>query len=192
MENLRKLIKLESEYPVSDRIIDIFLSQADIIPFKRNEKIFAENEISANIWIVKEGIVRLCGIDQGKDKTYAFGLPGTICMSKHSMVKNQPSTLRMEACCPTVMMKVPKESVVKLMEEEPEFAIWLVYLAWEELYYQEKKNVTVSNGSAIDRLRTLYVERPELIRSVNQKHIASYLDITCEYYTRIKKKLLKQ
>lgn len=192
MEKLKTLLKQECDFPVSDRILNLFLGKAEIVKFKRDEKVMSPGEKSKWIWIVKEGIIRFVDMDGEKERTCAFCLPGTVFMSKHSFVKNLPSYYEMEACCPSVLLRVSHKDVESLLEKEHEFALWMLKLSWEELYYQEKKNSTVANGQAYERLRTLYKERPEIISNVKHRHIASYLGISPEYYTRLKKKFLEK
>lgn len=190
MDYFKKILRKESEFPVSDYILDLFISESEIVYAKKEEKLISIGSKSEWLWVIKEGIIRFYGFENGKDRTYAFGLPATVFMSKHAFVKGLPDQFEMEACIPSVLLRISKKKVEELVKKEHEFAIWLLYLSWEELFFQEKKNSTVANGTALNRIQMLYKERPEIITKVKQKHIASYLGISFEYYTRLKKQIL--
>ena len=59
--------------------------------------------------------------------------------------------------------------------------------AYGELFYQKQKNPAVQNGSARERYQNMFGDRPEIIEKVPQKIIASYLGVTPEYFSRLKK-----
>lgn len=52
------------------------------------------------------------------------------------------------------------------------------------------KNIT--NGDAKERFMTILNDRPEIIQLVPQKIIASYLGMTPEYYSYIKRKVMNE
>ena len=58
----------------------------------------------------------------------------------------------------------------------------------EELFFQEYKNARIYNGSAAERFKSLLCLRPELLRDVPQRILASYLGITPEYFSRLKRR----
>lgn len=190
METLKQLLKQECDFPISDRVLDLLLSRAETVNARRGERLIDMGQRSMWLWILKDGVIRLFDRNGEKERTYAFACPGSVFMSKHSFVMRLPTYYEMEACCPSVLLRVSRSDVDELLAAEHEFALWMLHLAWVELYYQEKKNSTVANGAAYERLQTIYRERPEIISQVKQKHIASYLGISVEYYTRLKKKFL--
>ena len=113
-------------------------------------------------------------------------------MSKHSFVKHLPSYYLVDACCESTLLAVKCDDFNQLVRECPDFAVWSLHLAWEELFYQEYKNVNVNNGTAKERYLALQKNRPEIIGRVYQKTIASYLGISPEYLCRLRKTQSRQ
>ena len=73
-----------------------------------------------------------------------------------------------------------------MVDESHEFAKWSLHIAQEELFYQERKNMVI-NGNAKERFDAMIKNRPEIMRHVQQKIIASYLGITPQYLCRLKR-----
>ena len=153
---------------------------------RSGEILINAGEYNDNVFVVESGIIRLSDMNGESERTLAFGLPGTMFVSKHSFVKGEPSYYQIDACCETSLMKIPAKHYWKMVKTHHDFAIWALHMAQEELFYQERKNMVI-NGNAKDRFNAMLKNRPEIVRCVQQKIIASYLGITPQYLCRLKK-----
>lgn len=124
------------------------------------------------------------------ERTFAFGSAGTMFVSKHSFVKRLPSYYQIDACCDTTLLRIPNKHYWYMVENYNEFAQWALWMVYEELFFQEKKNQVI-NGSAKDRYMSLLHSRMDLVTNVPQKILASYLNVTPQYLCRLKKMLEK-
>lgn len=68
----------------------------------------------------------------------------------------------------------------------------MLHYAYGELFFQEYKNASVINGSARERYKKMLGDRPYIIEKVPQRIIASYLGITPEYFSKLKREYLKK
>ena len=75
-----------------------------------------------------------------------------------------------------------------LVNKYHEFACWALSMAHCQLYYSEMKS-SVINGNAAERLVALTRYRPEILEKVQMKTLASYLGITQQYLSTLKRKL---
>lgn len=185
---LKELIKQECDKPIDDPALDSLLACAELVKASAGECLVEAGQYSPDVWIVKSGIIRLADMDGCRERTAAFGTPGTIFTLKHSFVRNLPSYYELWACCDSELLKVTRNDFEQLLVSNHQFAVWMFHYAMEELFYQEKKNSSVSNGTAIEKFKALSLHRPELIEKVQQKHLASYLGVSPEYLCRLKKK----
>ena len=182
MENLRQLLRQECEYVPSDSTLDEFLGAATLKHLHRSEILVHVGEVADSMYIVKEGILRLTDMNGDRERTFAFGLPGTVFVSKYSFVRQLPSYYQVEACCDSVVLCVPRRAYDSLIESNHDFTRWMLVLSQTELFYQEYKNSSVNNGSAAERFEALLRLRPEIPMNVSGRTVASYLDISPEYY----------
>ena len=191
MENLRQLLRQECDYVLSDSTLDEFLGAATLKRLHRSEILVEVGAVADSMYIVKEGILRLTDMNGNRERTFAFGLPGTVFVSKHSFVRQLPSYYQIEACCDSVVLCIPRRAYDSLIASNHDFTRWMLVMSQTELFYQEYKNSSVNNGSAAERFESLLRLRPEIPMNVSGRTVASYLGISPEYYCRLKKRFLK-
>ena len=106
----------------------------------------------------------------------------------HCFYAHQPAFYQVDACCPSIVLRITKSHFDHLVESSHEFARWALSYEQGQLYYLEKKD-TVINGDARERYESLLRQRPDILEKVALKHIASYLGITPQYFSRLKQQI---
>ncbi len=189
-DRLKLLLKDELGYLPRAGLDELF-SRGEVNRLSRGDVVIAEGVKCPDVYIIQDGIVRFVDMNGDKERTFGFGLPGTIFSSKHSFAMDLPSYYRAEACCDTVLMHIKKEDFWEVVPKYHELTIWMLRYAYGELFYHEYRNAVVHKGSAVERYRSMACDRPEIIRKVTQKIIASYLGVTPEYLSKLKNIYLK-
>lgn len=190
MEKLRELLNAECNYRMKDETMDMFLALMTELEFKANEPVIPFGKFDSNLYVLKEGIIRISYFDGFKEKTHAFALPGTVFISYYSLIKDEPAFCKIEACCKSVVMKVAKVNFIDFMKRSNDFAQWMSFIFMEQLRFYEKK-LEIMNGSAKERFEALIKNRPEIMEHVSSKIIASYIGISPEYLSRLKRYFTK-
>ena len=186
MENLKRLLDDECSYRLKEEIMNRFLSTMEEIKLQQGDILIANGSLDSNIYIVKEGIMAHTYLSGMKDCCWGFSLPGTMMYSLHPYYFNKPAFYQVVACCDSVVMKQSKEHFDKLIAESHDFARWVLSMAQCQLFFFEKKNSVIS-GNARERFISLAKNRPEIFQKVPMKIIASYLGITQQYLSNLKK-----
>ncbi|MDE5795886.1 MAG: Crp/Fnr family transcriptional regulator [Muribaculaceae bacterium] len=188
-DELKQLLEQELGY-LPGSSIDLLLSKGVIKRYHKGGAIIECGKLCDDVFIIKEGIMRFVDMNGDRERTFAFALPGTVFFSKHSFVMSLPSYYQVEACCECELLVISRQNFWQAAEESHELALWLLHYAHGELFYQEYKNSAVHNGTAAERYRKMIVDRPAIIKTVSQKIVASYLGITPEYLSRLKREFL--
>lgn len=188
MKKLKERLACECSFRLSDELADKLLDGAELIKLKKNGILIMEGNVDPNIYIVKEGIIRYSYMDGIREQTFAFAMPGSMMIAMHSYYAHLPAFYQLEACCPSVVLKISQKHYNHLIETSHEFTRWALAYSQGQLFYLEKKD-SVVNGDARERLISLIEKRPEIIQKVQLKHIASYLGITLQYLCRLKAEL---
>lgn len=189
-QKLHDLVAGESAYPISEELIDRFVDSGVVIRLRSGEAITRSGEVDPDYYILAEGIMR-CWHPEGEDgveRTSYFGMPGTLCVSYHSFLLGQPSPNTHEACCPCTVVRIRREAVKALIETSPEFARWCLGNAQFQLYFFEMRG-RVIQGPARERYEAIVKRRPEIIKNVPLKMIASYLGITPQYLSKLRRQV---
>lgn len=190
MERIKELLNHESKYKLDPETMDKLLNMAVPVYFRRGQIVFDEGSVDKDIYILKEGIVAYTYMDGSNERCYAFALPATIIYSSASYLMNETSFYRVSACCDTVMLRISKQDFDLMIDSCPEFARFILGVTMNQLYLIERKNILI-NGNSAERFRMVIKNRPEIVRHVTSKLIASYLGITQQHLCRLKKKLLQ-
>ena len=189
-DELRKLLHAECTYRMREETMDELLALLTEMELKKNEVVVPYGKFDQSIYIVKSGILRYVYFDGLKEVTFGFALPGTLMISYYSFYKRETSFFQIEACSPSVVMKLSKADFDTLTEQSNDFAKWMLRLSAAQLWHYEKK-LTVVNGSAKERFESLLKLRPEIIENVSLKTIASYIGITPPSLSRLKREFKK-
>ena len=123
MKTLRQqLIDECPSYRLPDELMDEFMGAMTKVPLKSKQALISYGQFDDNVYVVKNGIIRYCYFDGIKEKTYGFASPGTIMISYHCYFMRQPSYFQLESCGKSVVMKIPKRTLDKMVRQSHEFA----------------------------------------------------------------------
>lgn len=186
-ERLIELLKKESPYWPGDEVAERLFEAGRVITVEPWQPLIDWGEVKRDVYLLADGVIRKVDMNGSRERTMSFCMPGTIFSSKHGFCHNEPSTFRMEACCPCTVIAIPREKFWQLADEVPKFALWMLHIEYEELYHHEFKNATFNSGNAKERFRALLETRPEIFGRVPLKIIASYIGVTPEYLSRMRK-----
>lgn len=207
------LLKLEAHHPVPRAELARLLEDAQIIKLSTYDPIIDVGQFDPNIYIIKKGLLRGTYLDKNMERTVAFGLPGTILINFHSFYGKEPSFFRFEACCTSEVIKIARSNFGAMLEDSHDFALWVMSAHQNQLYYNEVRKHLL-RGDAKTRLRHLatrladsfpdsdreasgsdsnnavYTRWKEIFKIVPSKIIASYIGITEQHLSKIKRELL--
>ena len=104
-----------------------------------------------------------------------------------SFLEHKPTELFTQAIEKTQVFSIAKSNVNELYEENI-IGLKIMRAASESLFiHKQKQQIEILNMTAEERYKVLMNEKPELILRTPSKHIASYLGITPESISRIRK-----
>lgn len=189
METLRKQLNEACDYIMSDETMERFLELTSEMRLKNKEPLIPYGKFDNNIYILKEGIIRFAYVDSLGEKTLSFATPGNMIISYHSFYRGIPSFFQFESCGRSVVMKVPKSKFDELLKQSDDFARWMLRMSLEHLWCWEMKTALI-NGTAKERFESLMDNRPEILRTVSNKIIASYIGIIPSSLSRLKRQLM--
>jgi CRP-like cAMP-binding protein len=173
---------------MKEETMERFLGLMTELPeLKTGEPLIPYDRYDNNIYVLKSGIIRSVYFDGIQERTFAIAMAGTVMISYYSFYRREPSYFQLEACCDaTVAMKISKSAFVNLIKESNDFAQWILWMSVGQLWFYEKK-LAVVNGDARERFESLLRNRPEIIEKVPAKIIASYIGITPQYLSKLKR-----
>ncbi len=157
--------------------------------YNKNDLLSETGEVENYIYFIVEGVTRICHYKNGVEYTLRFNFPISIFNSYSSFISRTPSLICVEALTELKLFRMSYMDMQTLYNESP--AAERVGRRMVELLYvqREMKELQIHTRTAEDYYNELLKTSPDLIEKIPQKHLASYLGITPESLSRIKKKM---
>lgn len=172
----------ESEVAAIDRIVEKR-------HFEKNEIIFTEGKISHELYFVTKGCVRLFYNAEGKDRTAFFYTEGQFICAGESYTFKVPAKENFQAIEGTELYVFGKSNIEKLLEISPKFELIARIAVENELIVCQNMIASFVTKSAEERYVELLETNGELFQRVPQQYIASFLGVSPETLSRIKRRI---
>ena len=169
----------------------IKLDQAQIweeeIELARNEYLKVSGSVDRNMYFVVEGCLRVFVIEEFEEHTIRFGYQDNIIGALDSFITGKPSEFYIQALKKTVVKRVSREKYMDFIHSNNEnVEMWNLMLEFLVLAMMEReRDLLVS--SPVERYKRVQERSPQLFQEVPNKYIASYLRMTPETLSRLKK-----
>ena len=165
--------------------LDIFRS------FKKGTILLSEGQRSEEEYFVMQGCVRCYYVIDGEEKTTAFYTESES-LSPQCLRTKQPSKYYV-ACVEDSTLIVSNASMEAVVFEKfPRFQALCLLLTEDLLAKNQATLDDFKTSSPEERYLNLLQNRPDLVQRVPQHQLASYLGITPQSLSRIRKRLVEQ
>ncbi|AFD08902.1 Crp/Fnr family transcriptional regulator [Solitalea canadensis] len=159
--------------------------------FDKKDYLLRAGEIERNMWWIASGAVRLFYEKDGEEVDTMFTFENSFVTSCASLLSQAPSSYSIQTLETSEVMYISKSNLDFLYDRSKN-AERLGRLSLEGLYLaKEERDRSLRSDSATDRYLQLIGTQPDLLQRIPQKYIASYLGITPESLSRIRKNLVK-
>ena len=155
--------------------------------FVRGNFLLKEGDIERNMYFIEKGAVRVFMITGSEEQTIRFGYKGSFICSLPSLLTGKPSDLYVEVIRKSTIKIMSKSSLDELINENTENI--QQYIAFLELVIAEQleREIDLLTSSFSERLERVLKRSPDLFKEIPLKYIASYLRMTPETLSRIRK-----
>lgn len=187
----RAALAEESDYPLTGAIYDYIVANSELMLFQKGEPVIDIGQINPDVYIVCDGIIRGYVVNGDVETNFYFGLEGTFVTSMQGFSAGAPAIIKIEACCPTTVLRIRKSTFDLMLDHSNDFLRWVAGVFTRRSYFDEMRKKIMS-GDAKWRYEWLERCRPELFEHVPLKAIASYLSMTEVHISRIRKMIAKQ
>ncbi|WP_179353782.1 Crp/Fnr family transcriptional regulator [Winogradskyella vidalii] len=163
------------------------------VEFLKNETILKEGKISNEYYLIKKGLFRAYVIDyKGNEITTDFFGPNDILIEVASLFLRIPSKETIQALTDCEVYKINFNAFQNLYSTIDGFTEWGRTWMSHQLFTAKNRAVTMHTQSASQRYLELLNAKPQIIKEVPLKYIATYLGITDTSLSRIRKEVLHQ
>lgn len=182
-ENIGKHITLDESEKSN------ILSHFTLRDVQKKEIILTQGQICKKIFYVESGSFRALNLNkEGKESTIMFAIKDWWITDMNCFVNQLPAEVSIEALEPSKIMELEHQSLEDLYLKVPKLERYFRIL-FQKAYVREQIRTLNSLSKPIEERFKLFLESyPSIVEKVTQKQIASYLGVTPEFLSSIKKK----
>lgn len=157
--------------------------------FKKNHVLLATGETSKEFYFILKGAVRLYYKSEIEEKTAFFYFENMFVSSYESFTKQVPSKHYLETIEESFIAIISFETAYKLLELFPKFDFLARIMMEEELIVYQEIISSFVTQNAEERYLKLVKENNQLLQRIPQYQIATFLGVTPETLSRIRKRI---
>ena len=195
MQNKFELIKknIEKQIVINNdefKFFSAFLIEKKIL---KKEFLLKEGEVCNYSGFVTEGCLRtFIRNHDGNENVTRFAIEDYWVGDLYSYLTGDISPYNIEATIDSTVLLIHKNDMEKVYEQVPKFERFFRIMVQRGYIALEKRFSIDLNSSALQKYENLLQKFNDIELRVSQKHIASYLGITPESLSRIKRKTYKK
>lgn len=187
LENIAKHVNLTSEEE------ELFLSKTETKSVKAKTILLSSGDVAKQTYFVNSGILRSFNInDNIVEHVLHFACEGWWIGDMYSYITGKPGNLFIEVLEDAEIISISKENHQKLYQEIPKLERFFRILSENSLVSHQERLMDNLSLTAEERFEKFCKKYPDLINKVSQKHIASYIGVTPEFFSKMKAKMLKK
>lgn len=186
MEKFQKY--LSEHLHVDESTIAKLLVDCSSKVWKKDSFLMREGTICKQIFFVENGLLRQYSVDEkGKEHILNFAPENWLVSDRESSFFNAPSPYFIQALEDTEVIILDQNFLEELAQEYPDFATFNMRLLHHHIREMQNRIELLLSASAEERYDHFLNRYPDIVHRVPQAMIASYLGITPESLSRIRK-----
>lgn len=187
LQNIAKHVALTPEEEA------LFLSKTTTQKHKAKSVLLHAGKVADCTYFVNSGILRSFNInDNIIEHVLHFACEGWWMADMYSYISGKPGNLFIEVLEDAEIVTITKENHQELYKALPKLERFFRILAENSLVTHQERLMDNLSLTAEERFEKFCKKYPTLIHKLPQKHIASYIGVTPEFFSKMKSRLLKK
>lgn len=182
--------ELADRLELSNSRMKEFMSVTTVRHYEKNDLIVQQGVTCDWLGYVSEGAIRTyCITDDGADVSFLLQVNGDFFGDYESFISGKPSDFRLEAMLDTEALVFHKAGLQQLIDRD---LFWLHFSkkTADIVFLDAKRRIKeLLFYTPEQRYHNLLQKSPEVIQKIPQKYISSYLGITPQSLSRIRKRI---
>jgi CRP-like cAMP-binding protein len=154
---------------------------------KKDDFFLKRGHYSEHIAFVKSGLLRSFTEIKGKETTTFFAIPGSLDFDAHSFLRRTPSAESIQALDNSELLIISRQDLYRLYDGDWKWQQVGRILTENYFIKSEERTTNLQNKTAHELYEAFKKDYPLVAQKVSLAYIASYLGITPETLSRIRK-----
>lgn len=190
MNTFRFKTYLTGNINTTDALTQELLSHCNSKTVEKDSFLLREGEQIAHSFFVESGLLRQYSVDKkGKEHILQFAPENWFMSNRESEYLGQPSSYFIQAIEDSTILIIKKELIQQLSTSNAGFIDFNNRLLHKHIASLQKRVTQLQSASAKERYLDFIKVYPDILLRVPQTYVSSYLGITPESLSRIRKEL---
>ena len=178
---------------IEDARIAPIVDRYSVRELEKQAFVLRAGEICRHTFFVEQGLLRQYAIDKrGREHIVAFAPEGHFVADRESTYFHQPSEYFIQALEDSRIVLVDETIVESLTGEAPHFTAFNNRLLHNNIRHLQRRITSLLAATAEERYLEFVDAYPDVLSRVPQTMVASYLGITPETLSRVRRELAKK
>jgi CRP-like cAMP-binding protein len=157
---------------------------------KKNEHLFRQGEVARWVYFVEKGCLRQYYINNnGEERTIYFKTEGGWASELVSFLDNKPTELNLQALEDSELQVINQKNWIYAVTQIRSFTMAFIRAQQDTNYMLKKRLAEATVETPEEKYLHFIREEPDLLQRIPLFYIASYLAMTPETLSRIRKKV---
>lgn len=159
------------------------------IILKKKEHLLEEGNICKDIYFVESGLLRLyCTKENGAEQTTQFGLENRWITDYAAFYKQSATSFSIQALEHSVVNSINRDDYYRLLKDIPILSYYFSFIFQKACASFQTRNKYILTNTGESFYHLFCQELPEFVQRIPQYMLASYLGITPEFLSKIRRK----
>ncbi|MGO9480191.1 MAG: Crp/Fnr family transcriptional regulator [Candidatus Kryptoniota bacterium] len=187
MERIRELFFKMAEYGDSDW--EIFSSKLVRKEFPKEVLVLKAGQTENYLSFIENGVVRYFIPKPKNDITFGFSFDDEFECAYESFLTRTPSPYSVGTLAPTTLWRLTYEDLQDVYQRSEKGNLVGRLMGEYQFLKKARRELSLLNDTAEERYLKLFKERPNMLRNIPLKYIASYIGVTPQALSRIRRRI---
>lgn len=182
--------KLNEKVPLTAEEQEIIKGYLTPKKLRKKQYLLQEGDVCKAIAFVEKGALREYTVDEkGNEHILQFALEGWVISDLYSFLTGEPATYNIDALEDSELVLITKSAEEQIIKKVPAYETF-TRMQVTGAYMAMQKRITSFISLSIEQRYLHFTKRyPEIVQRVPQHMIASYMGLTPETLSRVRKKI---
>ncbi|MEL6252258.1 MAG: Crp/Fnr family transcriptional regulator [Bacteroidota bacterium] len=182
------LVSIRDNYsPLGPECLQELTEKMEIRQFKKGEIIVKEGQYADKSYYIVQGCARAYYLHEGRDISDWFAFENEFISAIVSFFTDRPSPHYIEIIQDAILIEMSRDTINQLSDKYHDFERLIRVVVTHTMLSQRERISSILFHTAEEKYEQMLAIRPDIVQRVPLMHIASYLGMTLETLSRIRK-----